>query len=459
MLFVRAALALGLCIGLTNPAWAQALRLDPKPTECQPVPVLSASFSKHGRTTWEDNRIKAFNAMPRVLYETPQGWIPVGALRIEGSCVEFPAGQTGVFVRNGGFATKPISVPGVYFPMRVWYRADMPAAEVEQFEGMIRRTLMYASSLFPLGVPNYMFGQESNIFITTGIIGEPGDDENPLPQNRLQLNPGRNLQVVWRAADDIRTEELYIHMVTHTFNRYRGMPTHHPATPEIRVSEFEELVASWAEVRFISDDQARLHRIARLYNGHEALFQAPLERLRPGSMLHMIKSLPEYSLSITLPTGRRLTVAEVEYIHYTLPPLMLTALDGLMKKRGIETGGVTELLVRIHIGQFSDFYEALKDVLGPEDVDTVRSWAEGKVMIPEELVLIGLTRYMKPEFKMPEKLPRLTQPVAGSNAYSAYIVSQTKAQLENESTKVSWPTTKTWAVSATGPSPTVPVSP
>jgi hypothetical protein len=160
-----------------------------------------------------------------------------------------------------------------------------------------------------------------------------------------------------------------------------------------------------------------------------------------------------------LPTGRRLTVAEVEYIHYTLPPLMLTALDGLMKKRGIETGGVTELLVRIHIGQFSDFYEALKDVLGPEDVDTVRSWAEGKVMIPEELVLIGLTRYMKPEFKMPEKLPRLTQPVAGSNAYSAYIVSQTKAQLENESTKVSWPTTKTWAVSATGPSPTVPVSP
>ena len=82
MLFARAALALGLYVGLTNTAWAQALLLDPKPTECQPAPTFSASFSKHGRTTWEDNRIKAFNAMPRVLYETPQGWIPVGALRI-----------------------------------------------------------------------------------------------------------------------------------------------------------------------------------------------------------------------------------------------------------------------------------------------------------------------------------------------------------------------------------------
>jgi hypothetical protein len=316
--------------------------------------------------------------------------MPVGAESVRGGCARFPRAQAAVLVRRDRFAVLPIEVPEAGLRVQRAAPAELDPDRLAAADAMVASTFAAVAGLFPLGLRR---GQREDhwVLVTVNLAGDGWQ-----PETRLFPGPGRNLSVIFHNLKDPRGRELFIHTTTHLFNRRRARRQTEPDERGLPRAEYQEMVATWAELALVDPARRAARADFLLQNYHAVLdgdasttptnpLLAPLsDRRGPIGLLRV--EPPSFELS--------------EFQHYVLAPLLMLAVDGLLERSGAEPDLGT-LLRAIHAGRHRGLLDALAKHLPAREMDAVRAWISG-VPVPEDLARAGLQRLASRPGPLPE---------------------------------------------------------
>lgn len=346
---------------------------------CPQPPEYAAKLNKHGNGHWRDDRLIVFSHDGES-WSLPEGWEPVGAERVRAACASFPRGQAAVMVRRDRFQFRPITLSPLGMRAVRVAPLEMDPAHLTTVDAMIVSTFEAVARLYPLGLrPKER--TDHSVLVTVNLAGDGIE-----PETRLYPSTGPNLSVIFYNLYDPRGRELFIHTTTHLFNRHRARRAAEPDEKLLPRVDYQELVASWAELALI-DDERRQVRFEFLLQNYRAVVDGDAATTPTNTLL---APLSTWEGPIGLVQDEPLTFELVEFRHYVLGPLLMLAVDGLLERSGT-TPRLWELLREVHAGKHRGLLAALAKHLSPQDVGTVRDWISG-VPVPENLARAGLTR-------------------------------------------------------------------
>lgn len=283
-------------------------------------------------------------------------------------------------VRSDRFQFLPIAIP--LLGIRVWRVSpvELDEARLAVVDSMILSTFEEVSRLFPLG---FRRNQRTDHFVLV-TVGMAGDGF--APETRLFPSPGPDLSVIFHNLDDPRGRELFIHTTTHLFNRRRARPQVQPDERGLPRAEYQEMVATWAELALI-DDARRAGRFEFLLQDYHAVLDEDPATTPVNPLLTPLSSWsgPIGLLPVTPPSFEL-----SEFQHYVLAPLLMLAVDGLLQRSGAAPS-LYDLLRELHAGAHPGLLTALAKHLSSNDLATVRGWLSG-TPVSEELARAGVAR-------------------------------------------------------------------
>ena len=375
IILLRALICLG--ISLIAPAGAAAASDD----TCVPLPAHTPKAARHGQNHWSDETLRVYGSIPSGVV-IPAGWIPVGAYAIDAGCAFFPPKQATLFIDPQFWQVEIIRSPEAGLTLQLLFLKTTPPEALESWKEMVVETYRDVSTVFPLGLlPDQTLPHI--ILVTSGIAGD-----GSRRSTRLFPAPGPNLTSLFYNPGDRRGRDLFIHTTTHLFNKRRPRPEAQPKQEGLRRTEYREMVASWAEIAFNRDNDYVRNRVAWLLRQHVSLTDDDPDTWPTAPSIMKTRSVDgPYGLP---PNAPKKSKAAREYAHYFLGPLIMLAIDGLLVEKGSAVS-VWMTLRDIHAGNSPGLLTSLPRIL-PGQTQKIRSWMDGTVQIPAELVELGLAR-------------------------------------------------------------------
>lgn len=358
------------------------LTKDKPSTSCTPIPQQEPETGNHGWLIWSNDFYKSFTP-EQTGYCIETGWEPVGATIDPAGNALFPAESSGIFIKTTAFTSKPLLLADNKTSIRVLYPTHLTPQVVDEYLRTITAVFNGVSSLYTDFETSKLTGH--TIMISVGIAGDANDIETS-----IYPTPTKDLTIFGRNLNHRRGEELFIHAVTHLFNRhYTEDLAYQENQDPIPASDWQEIEASWAEIIFLSDPDARTRRVQELYDIHKSVisgvFSPALEY--PFNKKAVYDEVRRKSVIL----GTEPSYAEIQYSHYVLAPLALVSVDGLLEKRSASTS--VQELIKTARTENKNFFILLQEYLSKDELAQVNSFIFGKEIIPYELLEVGISLY------------------------------------------------------------------
>lgn len=333
---------------------------------CSPIPVQTPEKAKHGWSVWQNESFKVFTST-QTPYCLEAGWKEL---------------ENGVVIKTDQFSTHTLLLADGLTSINVVYSIHLPHTEVTQYIELIERTFKTVGSFY--GNNNIELNGHT-VLISVGIAGDGSTVERS-----VYPTPTKNLTVLARNIKHPRSEELFIHAVAHLYNRQltSGQEYQQNQAP-ISAEDWQELEASWAEIVFNSDAEARNSRVQDLYEIHEAvqseIFSPAL--IFPFNSRSVFEEVRRKGVML----GENPSYSEEEYSHYVLAPLLLVSIDGLLEENNASTSVTT--LIQQAQSENTNFFALLQEHLSLEHMTLVNDFIFGRAQIPYTLLETGIATY------------------------------------------------------------------
>lgn len=334
-----------------------------------------------GYRIWFGETLKSFKHFNRKICVS-DGWEAVGASERGDGWVRFGKDYTGILIARDGFIEKTLSFEKSNYRVRILFPADIEQSRERTYEASISNAFervgaLYGDSKTDTPIPHV-------VLVTTGLADQNHGEETVYP------DPRENVTIFVRDPHSIRGEELFIHAVTHLYNRFNKNFTAYqkhqsPLTPE----DVQELEATWAETAFRLQRNGREYRLNYLYNVHTAVQTNNFSLItEPPFDNENVFSDIEPSILVTPETSQ----VNIQYGHYVLAPLAMLALEGLLETQDAPAD-VEEILTRIHTAGMLNFFDELTRYIPDDELNEVKGWLYTGKTVPFELIQKGFLHY------------------------------------------------------------------
>lgn len=342
--------------------------------ECSDISEnIPSRQGKHGRESIRVDHIILFAHKAHKAYRIPDNFFPIGYAHKKKNCVSFMPSQRAVFLHKDRFKIYDFDVPQMNRKtIQIVTSNSVSETDRNAYISLIKDVYKKTSPLFP---PVHAEDKNYWFFVPYDALGHM-----LTPSERTYAAEGRNLTTLERPAEYIRMHELSLHRTAHHFNRYNSSQTNISRSLEFPRTSFEEAVASWVETAYLQNHYARKSRaLGVLYHRHLTASQ----RIMPPQKLAQ-----EYPGNAGLLS---LDHINHEYIHYTFAPLMMIALDVMLRENN--TGyTLRTLLTEFHAGTEENFMDTIRHVLPNKAFKTFQSWNFGET-IPKKIIRRGVELY------------------------------------------------------------------
>lgn len=352
------------------------------PTLCTPIPEQEPEQGNHGWLIWSNDSYKSF-IREQTGYCIEAGWEPIGATLDSAGNAVFPSESGGIFIKTSDFASYQLLLADNETRIRILYPVHLASEEIATYLQAIRAVFTNVLTLYSDFEITNLSGH--TVFISVGIAGDANDIETS-----VYPTPTKDLTIFGRNLNHRRGEELFIHAVTHLFNRHytQGLAYQDNQAP-VPAADWQELESSWAEIAFLSDDTKRQERIKDLYAIHQSVFR---ETFSPALEFPFNdKTIYDQVRRTSLIPGANSTYGEIQYSHYVLAPLLLVSIDGLLVQQRASTSVST--LIQTARAENKNFFVLLQEYLSPDEIIFIYNFIFGREQIPYELLEVGLKRY------------------------------------------------------------------
>ncbi len=348
--------------------------------DCAPLPDYVPLNERHGHNHWSDERLR-IHSQSSVPVAVPDNWQPVGAQNVLNGCATFPAGQAVVIAHTAHWTKQTFRSGDLGIEIRLFTPRTTPQSERTAYRERLENTFKQVSSLFPLGLGENQRAP-LDVLVTVGIAGDTRTRDS-----RIFPAPGPRLIPMFYRLKSGRGKDLLIHTTTHLFNKRRGRLETMPAGRQIALSEYQEFVATWAELAFNHDHGYISKRLARIRLQHELLFDDDADTWPTFSSL---SGLADSEGPFGVPPFAPRSKAAREYAHYYLSPLILLGVEGYLATDA-PGASVSTFLRGIHAGRYTGLMAVLDNKM-PLRYATILRWMKGEEAVPRDLVEQGLVR-------------------------------------------------------------------
>jgi hypothetical protein len=350
---------------------------------CFPIPTAANQEGTQGYRLWSGESLKSFDTGGKRIC-IPPGWQPVGEISSGPGFAEFPPNLTGVIIKTDSFASTTITLTNSSYNVTVLYPIATPPALVPAYAALVTHAFNTVGKLFA-DSSSISPTRPHTVLITAGLAGDTRGDGT-----RVYPDPGPNATMLVRSLDQPRSGELFIHAITHLYNRERpDLDAYENNQSPLKASDWQELEATWSETAFTESEALRLLRVQYLYQVHTAV-ETQNFSLISGPPFNDAVAFKRIKKSVAVPEDA--SYLDEQYGHYILAPLVLIATEGLLIQNHTGTS-VEKILTDLHTGKSTSFFDALAAVLPKEKVTEVTQWMQGEKTIPQELVLVGAKSY------------------------------------------------------------------
>lgn len=344
---------------------------------CYKVGNLKLVAGSQGYRVWSSETLKSFDHPNREVC-VPEGWRAVGATEVGEGVARFEPKLTGILIRSDAFSSHVILPKNSSYEVTVVYPKDTNPTLLKKYDAIIENAFSRVGVLFnDVSVPERT---PHTVLITAGILGDTRDENT-----RVYPDPNAQVTIFVRVPNHPRAEELFIHAVTHLYNRHRDdLLSYQKLQAPFSEGDWQELEASWSETAFATSDQSLL-RLLYLTNVYTAVRTQNFSLIAEPPFKNK-KEFEKIRQNVAVAAGSQ--NLDYQYGHYVLAPLSMLGVEGLLQKLG--TGVTVEKVLReVHEGGGKNFFTVLQQSLSPSDIDEIKSWLEGKTTIPEELIQLG----------------------------------------------------------------------
>lgn len=370
----RRALGIGLCLFLLVLAGGVFYI---RTSTCTPIRDEASERGSHGYRLWQGETLVSFTHEGGYVC-IPDEWEPIGAVDSSKERARFREGDTGVSIKSAAFGSKALSFAHSSYTVEVRYLVSLTKDQLDAYEGAITNAFEKVGALYgdtATGTP-----RTHTVVITAGL-GVSGNE-----RDSVYPDPGPDVSYFILPLNHGRAQELFIHAVAHLYNRFSDEPSlYQDAQSPIGAEDWQELEAAWTETAYEPSNYFRKMRLSYLYNVHE---DVQTDTFTPSRGAPFNDPTAFAVMQRSVPTNAQSSFLDTQYGHYVLYPLTLTAIDGLLQKRDAGTD-VEQLLIELHAGTISSFFEKLRTLLPADDMLAIASWMNGTARIPKELIEAG----------------------------------------------------------------------
>ncbi len=345
---------------------------------CTKVIKNSAVAGSQGYRVWFGDTLETFEHRNKKIC-VPDGWEAVGALSVENGWVRFEKNKTGIFIRTDAFLKIPVSADMSDYDVEMILPNSFSELEIEKYSAFVGHVFNSMGSLF--GDLHTENPTAHTVLVTVGLSGGDG---------AVYPDPRDSVTVLIYDLSTLRGEELFIHAVTHLYNRFderngEYQKNHKPLEPE----DFQELEATWADTRFRSSNEGRLHRLAYLYSVHTAVQTKNFALIREPPF-NIRAEFDRIQPNILVKKGT--SYVNAQYGHYVLGPLTMVAIEGLLVN---EEGAhdIEQILTQLHTGEAENFFTELNRYLPEDRMKDIEGWMFKGETIPRDLLETALEYY------------------------------------------------------------------
>ena len=350
---------------------------------CTPIRNAPPERGSHGYRLWRGETLVSFAHQSGYVC-VPEGWEAVGAVDSANGRARFKEGDTGVILKSSAFGAKTLTFARSSYTVRVLYPASLTGERLAGYEQAIGNAFENIGTLYGDNATNAP--RVHTVVITAGL-GVSGNE-----RDSVYPDPGPDVSYFILPLNHGRSEELFIHAVAHLYNRFAGAENaYESAQSPIHPEDWQELEAAWTETAYESSNSFRTMRLTYLYDVHK---DVQTDTFSPSRGAPFNDPVAFAAMQRSVPTNAQSSFVDTQYGHYVLYPLMMTAIDGLLQKRGAGTD-VERLLIELHTGSVSSFFETLRTLLTKDDMAAIASWMNGTTLIPKELIDAGGRLYAR----------------------------------------------------------------
>ena len=352
---------------------------------CATIPDEPKVEGSQGYRVWSGPTLKSFTHKGEKLC-VPEGWEAVGAVSTGSGWAVFNPEYTGVIVRSRDFEKTQLTFKRSSYAVTLM----TPLGIADEMKREYRDTTVNAfENIGNVFGDNGSKPPRKHIVLVTADI--PNSEAGTV--ERVYPDPNPLLTIYVRNTKNTRGEELFLHAVTHLYNRFGGATQeylkHQSPIPE---PDWQELEASWAETAFRTSEVGMLQRLTDLYSVHRAVQTGNPNIVEPSPLIDVESIQSMLPPSVVVPEGAK--YIDVQYAHYILGPLTMVATEGLL--RNAEAGAdVPIILANLHSGKADNFFTELETALSKKDAEMVKGWMLRNEPIPRELVFLGAEYYLK----------------------------------------------------------------
>lgn len=351
------------------------------PYGCVHIQTPVSHMGSQGFRTWSGPSLWSFEHQGEKVC-VPDTFKPLGETSSGIGYATFAKEKTGIFYVPSEFIEQTIELPRSSYDVTLLYPKNISTQELEAYITTTRNAFERIGDLY--GDSSTILRKRHTVLVTTGL---PRTDGTNIP---IYPDPRDTVTIYVQPPHSSRGEELFIHAISHLYNRYRPdfddyLSMQSPIPPE----EFQELEATWSEIAFRTSADGRLSRLRYLYSVHQAVINKDFTR---------IQSYPFNESREAFETIRGDLIAvhdssflSVQYSHYVLAPLIMVGIEGLLKDAQ-SPDTLKDILTHIHQSN-ENMFEVLKKHLSDEDIATIFNWIHGKSGIEEELLFRGISVY------------------------------------------------------------------
>lgn len=341
--------------------------------DCTTIGEQTPVAGSQGHRIWSGPSLKAFEP-PATRACVPDGWELLGP---------------GLMIHSDDFTSLKLEFENSSYTVRMIYPVSASSAQAEAYSAIVTNAFNSIGRLYFDNLKDkYPFSH--TVLVTAGIAGDTKSDET-----RVYPDPGPDVTMLVRTPDQTRAEELFIHAIAHLYNRERyDFSAYESHQAPLAAGDWQEMEAAWAELAYEKSTKGRLERLRYLYSVHTAVQtnNFSLITLPPFNDKEEFAKMRK-TLSVS-PTASHL---DEQYGHYILAPLVMTAIEGLLIRNKTNTH-VEALLVDLHIGKTTNFFDELAKLIPATDVSHILKWIAGTEKVPEDLVYIGAQYYSQKSF-------------------------------------------------------------
>lgn len=350
--------------------------------ECLPISTQKQEKGSHGYRIWSGPTLKSFSHNGEKIC-IPYGWKAVGAVESGDGWAVFEDGKTGVIILSSAFTTEIMNFMDSNYKLDFIYPKILEKSEtLIYYRNIVNNSFSKIGKLF--GDKNNGIIRNHTVLVTSGLGSTDNEEDSIYP------DPNSMATFLILKPNNIRTEEFFIHAVTHLYNRQRiDLIEYQNFQKPISGADWQELEASWAETSFRTSIEGRERRVNYIYNVHNAVKTKNFSLINSSPFNdfdQFSKMKGEFFLK------KDSTFLDTQYSHYILGPIIMIATEGLLQKYNTGTN-IEEILTKIHKGEINNFFEELVKILPKNEINHIYRWIDGEELVPRDLIDIAIDYY------------------------------------------------------------------